>query len=60
VDNDNNLVEVVRGENLRNGETGGLSIERGASYPIGDWEYLVSSFKIGGNTRRGAIIPPRQ
>ena len=58
--NDNNLVEVVRSENLRNGETGSLSIERGESYPIGYWEYLVSGFKIGGSTREWTTIPLRQ
>jgi len=60
VGNDNDLVEVVRSKDLINGETGGLSIEKGASYPIGDWKNLVSGFKIGGSTRRGTAIPPRQ
>ena len=43
VGHDNNLVEVVCGEDLRDRETGGLSIKRGTSYPIADWEYLAGS-----------------
>jgi len=59
VSNDNNLFKVVCREDLRDGKTGSLPIERGASYPIANWEYLVDSVK----TRRGraeeTAVPPR-
>jgi len=40
VGHDNNLVEVVDGEDLGDRETGGFSIKRRVSYPIADWEHL--------------------
>jgi hypothetical protein len=38
---------------LRDRETGSLSIERGASYPVADWEYLVGSITTGRARREG-------
>jgi len=40
VGDNNDFIEVVRGEDSRDRETGGLTIQRGASYPIADREYL--------------------
>ena len=56
---DNDLIEVVRSEDLRDRETGSLSVKRGASYPIADGEYLVNSFTTGKSTEKGMIVPPR-
>jgi len=39
---DDDSVEVVGREDLRDGETGRLAVERGASYPVADWEYLYN------------------
>ena len=50
VGDDDDLIEFVCSEDLRDRETGGLSIKRGASYPIADGEYLVSSFTTGKST----------
>lgn len=50
VGNNYKLIEVVRSKDLRDRETGGLSVKRGASYPIADWEYLVGSLTIGKST----------
>ena len=47
---DNNLVQVVGGEDLGDRETGGFSIKRRASYPVGDWEHLAGSFITRENT----------
>lgn len=44
---DNNLVEVVGGEDLGDRETGGFSIQRRAGYPIADWEYLAGGYITG-------------
>ena len=41
---DNNLVQVVGGEDLGDREAGGFSIERRASYPVGNREYLADGF----------------
>lgn len=59
VGNDNNFVEVVFSEDLRDRETGDLSIERGASYPAADWEYLVGSVTTRKSMETRAGIPPR-
>jgi len=60
VGDDNDLIEVMGSEDLRDRETGSLSIKRGSSYPIADWEYLGGSFTIGKRMWRGMIVPPRQ
>ena len=56
---DNDLIEVMGSQDLRDRETGSLSIKRGASYPIADREYLAGSFTIGKRTQREMIVPPR-
>ena len=55
----NNFVEVVCGEDLRDRKTGSLSIERGTSYPVADWEYLVGTITTGKSTKEGMTIPPQ-
>lgn len=59
VGDDNNLVEVVCSEDLRDRETGGLSIKRGASHPTANWKYLVDSITTRKGTETGMGIPPR-
>jgi len=60
VSNDNNLFKVVCREDLRDGKTGSrLPIERGASYPIADWEYLVDSVGTRRGRAEGTVVPPR-
>jgi len=59
VGDDNDLIGVMRGEDLRDRETGSLSIKRGASYPIADREHLGDSFTIGKRTQREMIVPPQ-
>jgi hypothetical protein len=41
VGDDNDLIEIMRCKDLRDRETGGLSIERRTSYSITNREYLV-------------------
>jgi len=55
----NDFVEVVCSEDLRDRETDGLSVERGTSYPVADWEYLVGSVTTGKSMEEGMTIPPR-
>lgn len=59
VSDDYNLIEVVCSKDLRDRETGGLSIKRGASYSITDWEHLAESLTIGKCTQKGMRIPPQ-
>ena len=47
VSDDDDLVEVVCSEDLRDREAGSFPIERGASYPIANWEYLADGFTTG-------------
>lgn len=46
VGDDNDLVEAVFGEDLRDREAGVLPVERGASNPIADRKYLVGGFSV--------------
>jgi len=59
VSNDNNLFKVMCREDLRDGKTGSFPIERGASYPIADWEHLVDSVKARRGRAEGTVVPPR-
>ena len=53
VGDDNDLVEAVFGEDLRDREAGILPVERGASNPIADREHLIGGFSLqAGRERR--------
>ena len=53
VSDDDNTVKVVESKDLRDRETGSLPVERGASYPIANWKYLMRSFKMRENAEIG-------